>query len=90
MIFADHLYMGSGLRIHMGVIGFFPPRMDKMTSHQEGRKSSFCEQKEAKKLHLFSWLKYGGLTAPAGGSRTLMDKVFLLLFVHKKKTFSLP
>jgi len=57
MIFADHLYMGSGLRIHMGVIGFFPPRMDKMTSHQEGRKSSFCEQKEAKKLHLFGWIK---------------------------------
>ena len=44
------------------------------------RKTSFCEQKEAKKLH--PWNRDPRL-APAQ-----TEKVFLLLFVHKKKIFA--
>jgi len=40
---------------------------------------SFCEQKEAKKLYPLT--RGGRITSPT-------DEVFLLLFVHKKKTSS--
>jgi len=54
-------------------------------------KPSFCEQKEAKKLRSFA---RGWRRAVTHGSRRpppAMDEVFLLLFVHKKKTLpSLP
>jgi hypothetical protein len=46
--------------------------------------SSFCEQKEPKKLHHFSGLNTGP-NPPM--TQSLMEKVFLLLFVHKKKAF---
>ena len=57
--------------------------------------SSFCEQKEAKKLYSFngrrSAVGEGGdfLFSPEMTGEKRMDKVFLLLFVHKKKTFCL-
>jgi hypothetical protein len=45
---------------------------------------SFCEQKEPKKLHPFAGID----TMPTPPSTTgQMGKVFLLLFVHKKKAF---
>ncbi len=48
--------------------------------------SSFCEQKEAKKLFPFA----AAQTAENGAvlCRSRMDEVFLVLFVHKKNAFS--
>jgi hypothetical protein len=44
--------------------------------------SSFCEQKEAKKLYAFDLNQRHALGPNA------MGEVFLLLFVHKKKILS--
>jgi hypothetical protein len=52
----------------------------------EERKPSFCEQKEAKKLHplasMFPW--------KARWCRRKIGKVFLLLFLQKKKSLAYP
>jgi hypothetical protein len=52
--------------------------------------SSFCEQKEAKKLQPFRAAGASplGVARPAADRyiHGAMSKVFLLLFVHKKKT----
>jgi hypothetical protein len=51
------------------------------------KESSFCEQKEAKKLHPFAAVNVGRNAKRFRQSRhNQTDKVFLLLFVHKKKT----
>jgi len=54
-------------------------------------KPSFCEQKEAKKLCLFARGRHRLLAHKPRRPPPPMDEVFLLLFVHKKKTLpSLP
>jgi hypothetical protein len=54
--------------------------------------SSFCEQKEAKKLHWtddgkasFSWMRVGGDPEERGLSGRKMKKSFLVLFFKKER-----
>jgi len=53
--------------------------LQSLTDSKGKRKSSFCEQKEAKKLRQLGWRKISQFNAPSQ-----INKSFLLLFFKKE------